>query len=97
MGSVFAKQSRGCGFDTRLVHMPVMLVTNVHPDVMKANANRMLHFFFFLINCNRFIFFHRYFMQVSLIRSIQSYTFCSLQSFVFFKARGSKIKLIGND
>ena len=37
MDSVFAEQSRGCGFETRLVHMPVMLVTNVHPDVIKAN------------------------------------------------------------
>ena len=43
MDSVFAwiayslKQSRGNGFETRLVHMPVMLVINVHPDVIKAN------------------------------------------------------------
>ena len=37
MDSIFAQQSRGCGFETRLVHMPVMLVTNVHPDVIKAN------------------------------------------------------------
>ena len=37
MDSVFAQQSSGCGFDTRLVHMPVMLVTNVRPDVIKAN------------------------------------------------------------
>ena len=36
MDSVFAKQSRSCGFETRLVHMTVMLVTNVHPDVIKA-------------------------------------------------------------
>ena len=34
MFSVFALQSRGCGFETRLVHMPVMLVTNVHPGVI---------------------------------------------------------------
>ena len=37
MDSVFAKQSRGCGLDTQLVHNPVMLGTNVHPGVMKAN------------------------------------------------------------
>ena len=37
MDSVFASETRGCGFKTRLVHMPVILVTNVHPDVIKAN------------------------------------------------------------
>ena len=35
--SVFAKQSSDCGFETRLLHMPVVLVKNVHPDVIKAN------------------------------------------------------------
>ena len=38
MDSVFTKQSRGCRFDTWLVHMPVMLVTNAHPDIIKANC-----------------------------------------------------------
>ena len=37
MDSVFALQSRGCGLVTRLVPMPVMLVKNVHPDIIKAN------------------------------------------------------------
>ena len=37
MDSVFAKRSGGCGFETRLVYMPVMLVRNVHPDIIKAN------------------------------------------------------------
>ena len=44
MDSVFPKQSRGCGFDTRLIHMPVMLETNVHPDT----AHRVLPYYFFL-------------------------------------------------
>ena len=39
-------QSRGCGFETRLVHMPVMLVTNVHPDVIKANSPKGATFIF---------------------------------------------------
>ena len=33
MDSVFA----GCGFETRVVYMSVMLVINVHPDVIKVN------------------------------------------------------------
>ena len=37
MDSLFPLQSRGCRFDTQLVHMPVLLVTNVHPDIIKAN------------------------------------------------------------
>ena len=35
--SVMDSVSKGCVLETRLVHMPVMLVTNVHPDVIKAN------------------------------------------------------------
>ena len=37
MDSIFASQSRDRRFDTWLVYMPVMLVTYVHPDVIKAN------------------------------------------------------------
>ena len=37
MDSIFASQSRGYRFDTQLVHMPVLLMTNAHPDIIKAN------------------------------------------------------------